>query len=210
MNKIIGFIIKFPLLIIFIILLITVFFGYQLQFLSINTSTKSLVDENAPYRMYYEKTKNVFGNEEVIFLVLAGKNLFTNNELHKIQDLAYEIEGMDYVNEVASIFTKKKIEGVDGELIVEPYFEFIPETEEEIEEVKNELVNNELFNGRFIAKNGEILALIIYFDDLTEEDVYKKKVVENFTLTIEKKLKEKDIGVNYYLGGSPILRTGAS
>lgn len=210
MNKFAKVVTSHPKKIIFVFSLITLIFSTQIPLVKINTSTKSLVEEDVPCRLFYEDAKKTFGNEEIILLAIENTNIFLYETLVKIKELTESIEEMEHVSEVNSIINAKHIEGSDGMITVKPLFREIPKSGKEILKLKTKALSNEFFVNNIISKDGDVVALIIYLEDIPEEELYKKRIVETIVTKIKDMIEKLDIQAFFYLGGSPILRTAAS
>ena len=86
--------------------LIVLFFGYHLRTFRMDASSDSLVLENDADLKYYEATREIFGTDDYVLLVLSiREGSLTNDILEKIGRLSKELQVVSSVESVNSILT---------------------------------------------------------------------------------------------------------
>ena len=212
MDRLFRFIVNFPKLTILIAFALTLFFGFQLPNLKLETDVDVYVPDEHPAMKYQDLVDEIFNYREsmVVAVVNEGPDgIFNPKTLARIKRLTEEISQVRYViaqrdEDVKSISTMDNIIGTVEGIDVVPLMERIPETREEIEQLKEHLYGNEMFIGWLVSEDRTmalILAMIERGEDKTDDDRVRyaydefKKIVE----------KERDGEDRLYIAGQPVL-----
>jgi len=91
-----------------VIVLVTLFFGWQASKLHIKTSIYDLVIEDLPETAHYNEFKEVFGSDEIIRVVVKAENVFDPVTFRKIEELVTAATEMEGVRRVISLPGIKK------------------------------------------------------------------------------------------------------
>jgi len=90
------------------IVLVTLFFGWQVPKLHIKTSIYDLVIEDLPETAHYNEFKEVFGSDEIIRVVVKAENVFDPVTFRKIEELVTAATEMEGIRRVISLPGIKK------------------------------------------------------------------------------------------------------
>ena len=96
MKRVINFSVFHPYWVIFIVTVITVFFGAQLPKLKIDPRVEIILRDNNPVEKDYSANKEVFSPYADILIGMLHSDIYTAGSLKKIQEIseeALEIEG---------------------------------------------------------------------------------------------------------------------
>jgi predicted RND superfamily exporter protein len=115
-------ILRRPIIVIFIIAIITLFFAWQIRNLSFKTSIYDLQIENLPETTRYEDFKKLFGSDEIIRVVVKAENIFDLLTFRKIEQLAESAVQIDGVRRVISLPGIKKAVDVSGNWGIEKFY----------------------------------------------------------------------------------------
>jgi predicted RND superfamily exporter protein len=159
--------------------LISLYFLPQLQS---DPSFDRLLIEDDPERIVYEEVIEEFGDDNSILLYFEGEALLSRNSLLKIRQFVWDLEEIEEVQKVDSLFTTPHFIGVDGLLSTTAALEDIPESQEEIDKIIDSTVKNPMIATRLIA-------------------VDKSSIVVNMQIASNKRpLKDISIQFNQMLG----------
>ena len=120
-KEILEWTIRKPLVVISIILVITLFFAWQIRHLSFKTSIYDLQIEDLPETARYEDFKKLFGSDEIIRVVVKCENVFDSLTFRKIEQLAENAAQIDGVRRVISLAGIKKAIDVSGNWDMEKF-----------------------------------------------------------------------------------------
>ncbi len=124
---------------------------YFLPQLKSDPSFDRLLIENDPEKIVYEQVVEQFGDDNSILLYFEGEDLLKRESLLKIRQFVWDLEEIEEVQKVDSLFTTPHFLGVDGLLSTTAALEDIPLEQEEIDKIIETTVKNPLIATRLIA-----------------------------------------------------------
>jgi uncharacterized protein len=159
MSKLIRWSQSHPLAVIVIIVVCSIIASLKLENIRIDTSAEGMMMKNDPARDYYNDTLEKFGSDTITIIYVKDNNIFTPEKLEKLEELVYAIEDTEGVRKVDSLFSVTNFQSNDGFLENNPLMDWVPETIEEAEEVRQNALRNYILKGNLIAKDGKSIAL---------------------------------------------------
>ncbi|MDY8138351.1 efflux RND transporter permease subunit [Aquimarina sp. 2201CG5-10] len=197
MKKIAQIVVKSPRLVLLGLFIATIAIGFGLTKLETKNNQDSELPEDDEIVRTNDYIKEVFGKKEVLMIGIESKTIYNKSTLNKVAEISKEIEVIDGViaDEISSISTINNIQGKDWGLEVGPLMDEVPQSNEEIQRLKQEIASNDLVNGRLVSKDGTFTAIIA---NLEEE--YDQTAVHTAVLEILEKYKGEE---KYFLAGSP-------
>jgi len=206
MRRTAEFIMKYRHAFFAFIVIMTIFFAYQAFKVRFRTEFGDLLPQTHPFVRVHNKFQDIFGGANVFFIELGVKegDIFNRTTLEKISRISNELQFVDGVNRnsVFSIGVRKAKEhkitkdGVMSECLMWPE---APETQEEIEYLRNVVYSNEVFYGPYVSFDSKS-ALISA--DLYEWGVDYKYVFDEINKICD---AERDSNHEIYLCGSPLV-----
>lgn len=201
MKKYIDFVIKNYKMVIAIILLITIPLIYQTSKLEFNNSIDIYLNKDDPDVKYYDRFREIYGNEEFVMILFKEKNIFTNEILNIIREITDEFNRTKGVQRAFSITEQQEAVIIDD---VSTLKRIIPEGEltvKELENIKKRVLQNKLLTQRLISEDGKTASIII---ELKPIAVTQEKV------EFVNKIKEKALEINngrldLYFSGMPYI-----
>jgi uncharacterized protein len=171
-----GFwIVKRRWVILTLILILSVFMASRLPQSTFDLSTEGFLHEDDPSIIRYNDFRDQFGKDEMIVLMIKPDNVFTLEFLNKLRLFHEDLEeNVPNLNDITSLINARLTKGAEGELLVNDLMESFPETEEDLQRLKNLIVSNPLYTNLLISEDGGLTAIIIksnvYADSETEEE----------------------------------------
>lgn len=212
MNNLSVYVTRYPKITITICFMITAAFATQLPKLTFDASIKGLFPPNFPAKLEIDKLEEAFGGSEIVLLGIEAKNIYEKEVLERIQQLTEEIEDLEEVDDVVSLFTVNDIIGTEEGMEVSDLIEEIPETEEEIQELRSRMRANELFWNNIISEDETATAIVATITAEAKDDA----VYEQFQGIVDRERAEQGgyhleggdlrAPLKFYLGGMPITR----
>lgn len=190
---------KWPILI--LTLALTAFFGYQLQYIKVNSNVVDALPETDPVVQVFREVGDKFGSNQIGLVVVEADNVFTPDVLDDIEiitDTLTEIEGVVGVRSITNMRTFQS-QGDDfqiDDLINRSRLTGAPG---EVDSLQTAVTSNDLVKGSLVAENASSTIVLFYFD--VEADV---KAVASTVMT---KIDRLDLPENIYYGGSTFLTT---
>ncbi|GAB4319758.1 MAG: MMPL family transporter [Bacteroidales bacterium] len=190
-----------------VIALLTAFMGYHALRVQMSYEFSSLLPASDTAYKIYEDFKTRFGKDgSVLFIGLQSDSLFELDNFQAFYDLTYDLKNIDGVNEcltLARLFTlvrndeKKKLE---FSLI----FDKRPESQAEVDSLKNILFHTPFYQGRMInpETGAHLIAITLNEKRLnTGERKFLIRAIKERTDRFE-----KQTGIRLHYSGLPYIR----
>ena len=110
------------------VLFVTLAAGVGLMRLQIDTSVDSLIPAGDPSRLVYQKVMGEFGTDNKTIIYIRDSDLWAPDKLAKIEKLHFEIEKIDGVSRVDSLFTLHTVQGENNKIVSRPLLLAAPKT----------------------------------------------------------------------------------
>jgi predicted RND superfamily exporter protein len=166
--------------------------------LSLDPSLDSMLPREDEGRSYYERVKRLFDSGESILVVLVDDDIFKAENLARIQQMTERIEMLDQVDRVSSLSTALNIRGEDGTLLIEPFFEEVPESAEELADLRDRALNDPIYSGNLVSRDGRGSVVMVHLLDLPEQELIANRVDEEITRIAH----EESGGADVWIAGS--------
>ncbi len=207
MERFFRLIIRFPWFAILLTVSVTLFLGYQLPKLRLETDVDVYLPDDHPAVIYEDLMKEIFNYQESLIVAVHNNGpdgIFNPGTLAKIKRLTEEIARVDYViaqreEDVKSISSMDNITGTEDSIDVTPLMEEVPATDEETGRLKGALYGNEMFVGWLVSDDGTTAVILAKIINVQEKQIHAyneiKKIVE----------REQGGGDTLYIAGQPVL-----
>ncbi|MDY6861998.1 MAG: MMPL family transporter, partial [Thermodesulfobacteriota bacterium] len=189
-----------------IIFILSVFFGYHAFKTEMVSNFEDLIPRNHHYVKLHREFKNLFGGANLISIAVEVKNgdIFNRDTLNKIKAINDMIELTHGVNnyQIHSIarHNVKDIRatswGIEANSLMYPY---VPETQEEIDKLRDVIYGNEAVYGKLVSRDGKAA--------LIQADFWEKRLDYRylFNRVVKTCRSLEDENTNIYVAGEPIL-----
>ncbi|MCP5002948.1 MAG: MMPL family transporter, partial [Planctomycetes bacterium] len=197
MERAIQFILRYRVLFIILIVLITGFFGYYARQSTTDNSIEMWLSKDDEALDYYYQFINTFGNEEFFIVVIENERHFSSSGIRNIDHLAKEFERLEGVKDVISLATLLK------DKLSSPHFKDILKKrgkKSTIEVFKEETISDEMYVNSIISADGKITAIIATVAKGSPES-RKKLVLETRSIIREWYYTESAVRMELSAGG---------
>lgn len=204
-------ILKNRITILIVILVLTVFLGYQWKNLSMTYTEANLLPQKHIVNKQYQEFLDKFGEEgSLIVIGFNDKSFFTPKAYAAWNELMTGLKGSKDVDLVVSLNDLKKLK---KDTIAQKFelVSFVDQSQTKdvayLEQIKNELFNNlPFYEGLlFNKKSGSIRSAIYLNKKIVNTAERKTFIVDNLVPKIEK--FEKATGIDLRVSGMPYIRT---
>ena len=145
-------------------MLIALFFS-QLPKLTMDTSTEGFLHENDATLERYNAFRDQFGYDEVVFIAIEGREVFSQEFLKKLKSLHHELEEqLPHLDDITSLINARNTRGAEGELIVEDLLEEWPQDEDALQAVKQRAMANPLYKDMMLSSDGTTTTIVLKAD----------------------------------------------
>jgi len=166
MNIIIKY--KFVLL---ALLILSVIVGYLgMQRLVTDTSNESFLPEGDEMIVQNDRFKEIFGNEEFVFVFIEADEVFKYDALKYIRVLSEDFEkNLPFAKEVTSITDIEYMRAYDDVLEVEELFGGdTPTDRESLEDIKQKVLSSKMYVNRIITQDAKKTGIVITFERMPD------------------------------------------
>lgn len=111
---------KYPKVVVAMVVLLTIVFGFYAQRVGITTDIKSFFPEDHPQVISYDEISETFGGADRIMVAFTTTDVFTLQSLITIDQLTHELELIPGVTNVRSLTTIDDIVGSEWGIDVIP------------------------------------------------------------------------------------------
>ncbi|NWH06828.1 efflux RND transporter permease subunit [Desulfobacter latus] len=142
--------------------------------------------ENHPDVLFYEKFKQIFGNDEFFVIAIKKDPLFTRENLELLKQITNDIEQINGVRKVKSLANVNDTIGEDDFFMVRPFLEDIPEEPDDLNKLKQSALDNPLYLKNFISTDGKTAAIVVSVYEKPEDPGFRKKLLKECDAVLEK------------------------
>ncbi len=208
---IVRVILRFRLFILISIGVLTLFFGYLGSNIKMSYEMASMLPDDDPINIEYQKFRKQFGQDgSVIFVAIKDPKLFTLEHFQTWYDLTDEvsqIHGVEGVVSAAHAFALIRNDSLK-KFDFKPILSDRPATQSEVDSTKKILYSLPLYNGRLFNKTTDVNLMMITLDKTVINSKERIPLVSNIKSAIDKYGVKYDIQIHY--SGLPYIRTVTS
>ena len=145
-----------------LMLVLIVGFLSQLPKTTFDESNESYFHEDDPTIAEYGVFRDQFGREEVVIIAVDPPEVFERAFLEKLRDFHEALEEkVPFLEKVTSLINVRDTRGEGDELIVEDLLKAIPETPEEMANLKERVLSSTLYPNFLISEDGRFTTVVI-------------------------------------------------
>ncbi len=165
------------------------------------TNLDKYMPQDHPAFVYSDKAESWFNINDGIIIALENKNGIYNTEtLDTLKKLTKRFQKFDEVNkaDVTSLYTADNIVGTEDGMDVKSFFKRVPNTDEKLKTLQENVRSNEMVYGRLVSTDETVTVIIAEIgDDVFTQEFY------NEILETAKASQTDDIKI--YVAGRPIV-----
>jgi len=201
MEKFGSQILKFRWVTIIIVLIVTLFLGYQLPKIKINSDVISSLPDDDRDAVLLKKIGAQFGGNRLGMIILESEDIFTPGVIEHVSLLTSaiaEIEGVSSVTSLSNIMDIKEGEfGMEIGKLVDEYN--LPQTQQEFAELKEKVLAKEMYRGVIVSEDATATIVIFTLYDDADIQAMAHAVIE--------KTEELNLPEQIHYAGSPMMIT---
>jgi len=204
-------ILKGRIVILLLLAAATYFLYTQTANIKFSHTEANLLPSDHPVNIEYNKFLDIFGEEgNIIILAVQDSTVFNVDKFNKWNALSKQLatfkDEVDFTVSIADIKKLKK-DNSNKKFTVEPLYKNNPKTDEDVQDIKDELFEKLPFFDNFLFnKETSTIRTVIYIKkDIVHTKKRKEFVFNTLNPTIEKFEKENNLDVR--VSGMPYIRT---
>lgn len=152
-----------------ILFLISIFFVFGVQRLSIDTGFQSLIPKDDPNKLTYQHILQDFGTDNKTIVYLKDSDLWSVNKLTALQALHKSIAKLKHVKRIDSLVNLHTLENIDGNIQTSTLLRQLPSNMAEASLIKEKALKNPLFIGNYLSQDETTTALIVSMKNNDDE-----------------------------------------
>lgn len=153
-----------PILCLILSILLLVPFLVQLPRIQTVDNVDYFTVEGDPDVAFYETIKDTFGDDEFFVVAFSSPDLFTPRILETIAGITAELEALPGVRKVQSLSNVDYVHGEEEYFEVRPFLERIPEDQPGLQLLRRQALENPLYVGNLVSKDGLTTAVVVFPD----------------------------------------------
>lgn len=148
-----GFILKYRWAIISLSLLLGAGFGLLIPSAETDPEIRNYIPRSMASRVTTDSIEQQFGVQDMIVALFTDSSVITGPDLRQIKDSDRAFKRLEGLGTVNSLYTARDIRGEGGMMIVDPLVGKIPETADEIAELKENILSNQFARDIVISSD---------------------------------------------------------
>lgn len=199
MEQMIRWVVKHNRLVVIMVVMITIFFGWQMKGLKINSDILSSLPEDDPVAGLYLEIGEEFGGNDMGMVVLEVDDVFTVEAIeavHRITDTIRFASGVASVTSLTNVLDIKSSEwGIEVGKLIDEYA--LPDTQEAVDTIRDYVMSKEMYRGGLVSEDGTSTVVMFTLD----HGIDHKAVVE------EIRARTDALGIQgvISMGGLPVM-----
>ncbi len=177
-----------------------------LRQLAIDSSSQGLLVPDDPEVLYYQESKETFGDDVAQMILIKAPDVFTPEILASIERLTLDGEVLDGVTRVLSLTTVSNLKGRDGVLDTEKLVPDVPEDPAEIERIRADALSNPTMIGEVVNTSGTTAAIHLSIES-RQEAGFEPQLINSLETLIERERALLPDSVEIYQYGTPWVKT---
>jgi uncharacterized protein len=202
MEDILNKLLKYKWLSMIIIIAISVFFILEMkENTTMETNLDKYMPEDHPAFIYSDKAENWFNINDGIIIAVENKNGIYNTEtLDTLKQLTKRFQRFDEIekDDVTSLYNADNIVGTIDGMDVQRFYKRVPQSDEKLFELKENVRKNEMVFGRLVSENEQVTVIIAEIGDDVFTPEFYDEILESAKLS-----ETEDIKV--HVAGRPIV-----
>lgn len=199
MENLSEFVVKHRWFILIAVLLTTIFFGYQLQYTSVDSNLIDSLPEDDPVVKLFNEVGRDFGGNEMGIIILKAENVLVPevlNDIQQITDTLNDVSGIIGVTGLSNMMTLK-IDGDDFEVQSLVNDNNRPKNRKEADALIDTITSNKLVAGSVISRDATATLILYTIEDGVSVDSVSGVVMD--------RINSMELHSKHYFAGAPFL-----
>jgi predicted RND superfamily exporter protein len=153
---------------------LAIFFGSRIPQAQIESDMKAMLPSDMASRLNTDKIDELFGGTDMLMVILKSDDILNPGTLVRAKAISKGMKRIKGVDKVLSLFELKNIKGEEGTMIVEPAVRRIPDSSDQRELLRKEIVENDVVYGSVVSKDFTLTAIIALLKtEASDTDIVK-------------------------------------
>ncbi len=200
MNRFSDLVIKYKWLIITVTFLLTLFFGFQLTKVQVDSDIINSLPKDDPEVKLFREVGDRFGSNEIGMIIVESDNVLMPDVLKDIALITDTLTNIKGIISVTSLTNMSMVQVTDDDFQVGNLINDNnrPKNRKEADLLVKKIASNDMVAGNIIASDGTACVIMFSFADGVEVPDVAKIVME--------KTESLGVKVKFYFAGAPFMR----
>jgi uncharacterized protein len=163
------------------ILLLSTWFVFEMaKNARMETDLDEYMPKEHPAFVYNDQAEAWFNIKDGILIAIENPDgIYNPHTLQKIKDITEAMQDMPEFEaaDIISLFTADNIVGTEEGLDVKSFYKGVPQTEEKIAELKQNVRSNEMVQGRLVSDNNQVALVVASINDSVFSMEFYEKIL---------------------------------
>ena len=197
MSKITQLILNYPKTVVVLILLLTVYFGYNIKNIKVDPDITTSLPKNIPAKKLYDKMNAIFPSKDFVLIAVESDSIFTDEVTGLIFNITNHLKHLPDVYSVMSPTNVKVIKGTEDGMSVKEILDSVPQTDREWKSYINTLFHSDLPIDNLISKDHKMAGIMVFLKNNVKPEDAAKQILD-YINSLHSKNK-------IYVTGKPVL-----
>ena len=153
--------------------------------IKIDPSEQALLGEHHEGWEFYEFSRRNFGGDETIMIAVEADDVFSPQAVNLVSRLTDRLSKVQGVREVISLSNALTIRSTAYGMDIAPVMEKLPETPEEYETLRSDVMSNPLIASALISADSDTTAIVVNLEDIQGQEFFARVNSEVDTIVDE-------------------------
>jgi len=179
MEKILNTLLKHPKIVLLTLLIISIaFFVVMIENSRMETDLDKYMPQDHPAFVYSDEAEEIFNIKDGVIIAIENPDgIYHSGTLQKIKDLTLQLGKMKEIDksDITSLYNADNIVGSEYGMDVTAFYTTVPEGEEDLARIADQVRNNEMIQGRLVNEDETVSVLIAELEeDVFSQDFYHR------------------------------------
>ncbi len=165
-----------------LILAVTVWFSTEIvNHARMETNLDKYMPHNHPAFIYSDQAEEWFNIKDGILIAIENKDgIFNPQTLSKVKEISLGLLSMDEFEEIdiQSLYTADNIVGTEDGLDVTSFFDEVPETAQELADLRENVIDNDMVYRRLVSEDETVALVVAAMDDEYFTDEFYRRILD--------------------------------
>jgi predicted RND superfamily exporter protein len=145
--------------------------------LRIDPGIDRLLSEGDDERRFYDRARQLFGNDQTLLLVLETDDVFAPEALAEVQRIDRRVKAFPGIQRVISLASAIQIEERAGDVYVGPFFEEVPTEPAARAELRAAIAAHPIYRS-LVSPDARTTALLLTLGDVSDSEFVERQLSE--------------------------------
>ena len=169
--------------------------------LTTNNNVDAFLAEGDPGLSFYREVTEIFGGDHIIYVAMEAPDIWTVEQLARLDILTRTAEGVEGVDEALSLANTDAVQGSPGWVEVGPLMEELPTDEGSVAELREQVDGSPLLR-RLVAPRGDAALIAVELDQRLADTPGAETAA---VAALREALREADGAREPRMAGNPVI-----